>query len=46
MAGWLASPGHCSNIMNPDFSEMGAAYAIEENSAAVSYWTQAFGTPR
>lgn len=46
MAGWLASPGHCSNIMNPDFSEMGAAYAIEENSAAVSYWTQVFGTPR
>lgn len=46
MAGWLASPGHCSNIMNPDFTEMGAAYAINKSSAAGSYWTQVFGTPR
>ncbi len=46
MAGWLASPGHCSNIMNPDFIEMGAAYAIDKSSAAGSYWTQVFGTPR
>ena len=46
MAGWLASPGHCGNIMNPDFTEMGAAYAINKDSAAVSYWTQVFGTPR
>ena len=46
MAGWLASPGHCSNIMNPDFTEMGAAYAIDKSSAAGSYWTQVFGTPR
>lgn len=46
VAGWLASPGHCSNIMNPDFTEMGAAYAINKDSAAVSYWTQVFGTPR
>ncbi|WP_100206778.1 CAP domain-containing protein [Stutzerimonas stutzeri] len=46
MAGWMASPGHCSNIMNPDFAEMGAAYAIDKSSAAGSYWTQVFGTPR
>jgi uncharacterized protein YkwD len=46
MAGWLASPGHCSNIMNPDFTEMGAAYAMDKSSAAGSYWTQVFGTPR
>lgn len=24
--GWLASPGHCANIMNPQFRELGAAY--------------------
>lgn len=46
MAGWLASPGHCKNIMNPDFTEMGAAYATNPKSAATSYWTQVFGTPR
>ena len=46
VAGWLASPGHCSNIMNATFTEMGAAYAINKDSAAVSYWTQVFGKPR
>jgi uncharacterized protein YkwD len=46
VAGWLASPGHCSNIMKPEFTEMGAAYAIDKSSAAGSYWTQVFGTPR
>jgi len=46
VAGWLASPGHCANIMNPGFTEMGAAYATSEGGAAGSYWTQVFGTPR
>lgn len=46
MAGWLASPGHCKNIMNSDFTEMGAAYATNPESTATSYWTQVFGTPR
>jgi uncharacterized protein YkwD len=47
VSGWLSSPGHCANIMNGNFTEMGAAYAI--NSArekALVYWTQVFGTPR
>ena len=26
--GWLASPGHCANIMNRWFTEMGSAYAV------------------
>jgi len=46
VAGWLASPGHCANIMRPDFTEMGASYATNPDSAAVVYWTQVFGTPR
>ena len=46
VSGWLASPGHCSNIMNPEFTEMGAAYATNPRSAATIYWTQVFGTPR
>nr|WP_314545526.1 CAP domain-containing protein [uncultured Massilia sp.] len=47
MASWLDSPGHCANIMNPRFSEMGAAYAINpDNANRTAYWTQVFGTPR
>lgn len=46
MDGWLSSPGHCANLMNPRFTEMGAAYAINENSDLLIYWTQMFGTQR
>jgi uncharacterized protein YkwD len=44
--GWLASAGHCANIMNRSFSEMGAAYAINQESDTIIFWTQVFGTPR
>ena len=44
VAGWLASPGHCANIMAPDFAEMGAAYATDPKAAMDIYWTQVFGT--
>jgi len=37
--GWINSPGHCKNIMNPAFKEMG----ISKEGA---YWTQVFGTSR
>jgi uncharacterized protein YkwD len=47
VASWLDSPGHCANIMNPTFTEMGAAYAINpHNRNRTPYWTQVFGTPR
>lgn len=47
MAGWLDSPGHCANIMNPAFTEMGAAYAVAaEKRSGIVYWTQVFGRPR
>ena len=47
VAGWLSSPGHCANIMNRDFTEMGAAYAVSSTRAVPRvYWTQVFGTPR
>ncbi len=41
MNGWLESPGHCSNIMNPDFREMGAAISDDGQ-----YWVQVFAAPR
>jgi uncharacterized protein YkwD len=34
--GWLSSPGHCKNIMNKSFREMGVA-------KAGNYWVQEFG---
>lgn len=47
MAGWLDSPGHCANIMNPGFTEMGAAYGVAaERRSGLVYWTQVFATPR
>jgi uncharacterized protein YkwD len=46
VAGWIRSPGHCANLMNPAFTEMGAAYAVNRRSEMGVYWTQAFGTPR
>lgn len=34
--GWLSSPGHCRNIMNRNYKEMGV-------SRVNNYWTQTFG---
>ncbi len=45
MEGWLSSPGHCANIMDARFTQMGAAYAVNSERRIV-YWTQAFGAPR
>lgn len=44
--GWLDSPGHCATLMNPDFRELGAAYAVDPKSDAGIYWTALFGTPQ
>lgn len=41
--GWLVSPGHCANLMNPQFRELGAAYATDPKSDAGIYWTAMFG---
>lgn len=41
--GWLASPGHCANLMNPQYQDLGAAYASDPQSDAGIYWTALFG---
>jgi uncharacterized protein YkwD len=46
VAGWIKSPGHCANLMNPAFVDMGAAYAVNPGSEMGVYWTQVFGTSR
>jgi len=45
VAGWLASPGHCANLMGAQFSELGAGYAVDPKSDAGIYWTALFGAP-
>ena len=46
MEGWLASPGHCENLMSPRFKEMGIAWVVDPKSASGVYWAQVFGTRR
>ena len=46
MEGWLKSPGHCSNLMSPTFTQMGVAYAVDMKSTAGIYWAQDFALPR
>jgi len=44
--GWLDSPGHCENIMDPRFAEMGIAYAPGQASRRGLYWVQLLAAPR
>ena len=44
--GWLNSPGHCANLMSPTYTEMGAAFAVNNSSSAGIYWVQVFGAAR
>jgi uncharacterized protein YkwD len=46
LRGWLNSPGHCTNLMDPDFDDMGLGFAEHKDprySSAVTYWVQDFG---
>jgi uncharacterized protein YkwD len=43
--GWLDSPGHCENIMDPRFAEMGIAYAAGQSKHGL-YWVQLLADPR
>ena len=37
VSGWLASPGHCANVMQPDFTHMGTAYFVKMEGARTIY---------
>ena len=43
LAGWLSSAGHCANIMNATFTEMGADKISNTAADYVHYWTGVFG---
>jgi uncharacterized protein YkwD len=42
--GWLESPGHCANIMDPRFKHIGVGVATGAKRGRI-YWVQAFGAP-
>jgi uncharacterized protein YkwD len=44
--GWLDSPGHCENIMDPRFAEMGIAYAAGQSSRRGLFWVQLLAAPK
>jgi uncharacterized protein YkwD len=48
--GWINSPGHRENLLNPDSREMGLGYVFSANDPGRQtwrhYWTQVFGTSR
>ncbi|MBC8026054.1 MAG: CAP domain-containing protein [Steroidobacteraceae bacterium] len=45
VAGWLDSPGHCANIMEPKFEHIGVSLATGKKRGRI-YWVQTFGAPR
>lgn len=44
--GWLASPGHCENIMDPRFAQMGIGLAPGRASRRGLFWVQLLAEPR
>ncbi len=42
---WLQSPGHCANLMDPRYSQSGAAVALNEDDDKVIYWVQVYASP-
>ncbi len=47
VAAWMASPGHCANLMNADFSDVGlACVSGVAGSTYRSYWTMTLARPR
>ncbi len=47
MTGWMASDGHCANLMNPAFTEVGLVCVAGTAATAYnSYWTMDLGRSR
>ncbi|MGZ3419037.1 MAG: CAP domain-containing protein [Polyangiales bacterium] len=40
---WMNSPGHCENIMDPNYQFMGVGYFLAPTAKYKHYWTQNFG---
>ncbi len=44
--GWVDSPGHCRNIMNSLYTEVGAVCVTDANSDFGTYWVVVFGSAK
>jgi uncharacterized protein YkwD len=44
--GWMASDGHCANVMGANFRDVGVACVAASGSRYGSYWTMNLGRPR
>ena len=45
IAGWLGSPEHCANLMDPAFSEIGVGFGVNARDERGVYWALEFGRP-
>ncbi len=45
MSGWLASPGHCANIMRADFRDVAVSCVSQAGSNYGRYWTMSLARP-
>jgi len=45
VAGWMSSPHHRANILNPNFTEIGIGYTQLDGSPYGWYWTADFAAP-
>jgi len=45
VARWLDSPGHCQNMMNPAYRDIGVACAHSDLATYSTYWTMDLGRP-
>ena len=43
---WLASAGHCRNLMHARYAETGIAVAVNEDDEQVVYWVQVYAAQR
>ena len=46
VSAWLESPVHCENIMNPTFTEIGAACFHNKDTKYKTFWTVVFASPK
>lgn len=43
--GWLNSPGHCRNLMSPDFTHVAVACVEDDGADYTYYWTNVLAAP-
>lgn len=46
MNGWLASAGHCANIMRAEYRDVGVSCVQQNGSTYGKYWTMALARPQ